>query len=1116
MPLLLDQLESRQLLSGSATFLNTDTTTQGNWIGNYGSQGYNIIGIASSYPSYATVTPSGQSNWTWATSTTDLRGLQDASGSGRIAACWYSATSFSIDVNLTDGQAHDVALYALDWDNAARIEQVQISDASTGAVLDSERISAFYGGRYLQWNMSGNVVITLTCLQGTNGVISGLFFDPASSPTQPLPPSPSPTATATFVKSDTTTQGDWIGTYGLQGYNIIGNASSYPSYATVTPSGQANWTWATSTTDLRDLQDASDSGRIAACWYSGTSFSINVDLTDGQAHDVTLYALDWDKNGRSEQIQIANASTGAVLDTETISSFSGGEYLQWNMSGNVVIKLTCLAGYNAVISGLFFDPASGPTQPPPPTPTATATFVKSDSTTHGNWIGTYGSQGYNIIGNASSYPSYATVTPSGQANWTWGNSSTDIRDLQDASGSGRIAACWYLSTSFSIDINLTDGRAHDVALYALDWDNAAREEQIQISNASTGAVLDTETISAFSGGEYLQWNISGNVVMKITCLAGPNAVIDGLFFDPPSASGQATPSISWPTPAAIFYGTPLGANQLDATASYTVNGSTVSVPGTFTYSPAAGTLLGAGDKTLSVSFTPNDSTDYSPGLASTIINVQPATPTISWPTPAAIVNGTALNANELDATASFTVNGSTVSVPGTFTYSPAAGTVLGVGNQTLSVSFTPSDSTDYTSGVASTNVNVYQATMTSYDLTNPAVQQYIAMEGCWIEGNYPTTLGFANNMLSGNRSRDGGLRFYGTISQIDLYCLPVDTPVRLTIDGVDTNPSLLLESNTWGWQTGVWTGLDSTAEHEYEIWTGGNASYFYIQQIRVAGTIDTTPLAVRPVFIAYGDSVTMGEWGNSGDSTLGPVHIVGVTTGYQVANVAVGSTQVSGSDPAAGQNRTADVTDFTPAPAVVMIQYGQVDVMNGVDQATFGAAYLAMIKSIRAGLPSAWILCEGLQGTTDTDTSRVPYNATIAADVASFDDPKCLYENNIVEDYNSTIYGLHPDPAGSIVMASLIDAQLAALGASSGSSLKVGGGSSLTGNDGSAVTVSQPTTSEDAAWQSYSTGANGNQAVVSLGTVDLSGSEQAVVASGLVVSPADAGVTTWTSRRRPR
>ena len=174
------------------------------------------------------------------------------------------------------------------------------------------------------------------------------------------------------------------------------------------------------------------------------------------------------------------------------------------------------------------------------TPGASATFIKEDTSTEGNWIQAYGSQGFNIIGSTTSYPSYAAVTAVGETKYTWAASTTDPRALQNASGTGRIAACWYSPTSFSVDVNLTDGQAHDVALYAVDWDKQGRSEQIQITSAATGAVLDTETLSNFSGGVYLQWELSGNVVITFKTLAGPNAVLSGLFFDPPSSTGAAS------------------------------------------------------------------------------------------------------------------------------------------------------------------------------------------------------------------------------------------------------------------------------------------------------------------------------------------------------------------------------------------------------------------------------------------------------------------------------------------------------------------------------------------------------------------------------------------------
>ncbi|MGO9113383.1 MAG: beta strand repeat-containing protein, partial [Thermoguttaceae bacterium] len=154
-----------------------------------------------------------------------------------------------------------------------------------------------------------------------------------------------------------------------------------------------------------------------------------------------------------------------------------------------------------------------------------------------------------------------------------------------------------------------------------------------------------------------------------------------------------TPVLTWANPADITYGTALDGTQLDATTT---------VPGSFVYTPAAGTVLPVGaNETLSVTFTPTDTTDYTTATATVTINVLPATPTISWANPANLVYGAALSATQLDATAS---------VPGTFTYT-TAGMVLYAGSgQTESVTFTPTDLTDYSPVVTSVTVNVAQAT----------------------------------------------------------------------------------------------------------------------------------------------------------------------------------------------------------------------------------------------------------------------------------------------------------------------------------------------------------------------------------------------------------------------
>ncbi len=159
---------------------------------------------------------------------------------------------------------------------------------------------------------------------------------------------------------------------------------------------------------------------------------------------------------------------------------------------------------------------------------------------------------------------------------------------------------------------------------------------------------------------------------------------------------QATPTITWATPAPITYGTPLSGAQLDATSG--------GLAGTFLYSPAAGTVLAAGVQTLSVTFTPTDTTDYTAATATVQLTVNKTNSSITWATPAAITYGTPLSATQLDA--------SSGGVAGTFVYTPAAGTVLAAGVQTLSVVFTPTDTVDYPTATATVQLTVNKVTPT--------------------------------------------------------------------------------------------------------------------------------------------------------------------------------------------------------------------------------------------------------------------------------------------------------------------------------------------------------------------------------------------------------------------
>jgi hypothetical protein len=173
------------------------------------------------------------------------------------------------------------------------------------------------------------------------------------------------------------------------------------------------------------------------------------------------------------------------------------------------------------------------------------------------------------------------------------------------------------------------------------------------------------------------------------------------------SGSQIIPTLTW-TPAvpSIVYGTPLGTQQLNATATG-VNG--VSVPGTFTYTPAAGAILPVGQQALAVTFTPSDPT-YIPASGTASIVVTIATPTLTWVTPANIAYGIPLSSAQLNATATGATG---AALPGVFTYTPAAGTILTPGTQSLNVRFVPTDTVNYTVATGSVKLTVTGVTLAS-------------------------------------------------------------------------------------------------------------------------------------------------------------------------------------------------------------------------------------------------------------------------------------------------------------------------------------------------------------------------------------------------------------------
>ncbi len=191
-------------------------------------------------------------------------------------------------------------------------------------------------------------------------------------------------------------------------------------------------------------------------------------------------------------------------------------------------------------------------------PTGRATFLKTDNSTAGTWTSAYGGDGFMVMGDTSITPAYVTVAPSGISNWVWVASTSDPRAVQKASShSDRIAAAWYATGSFTIDLNFTDAKAHQVAAYLLDWSgNNGRSERVEVLDANN-TVLDTRAATAFSGGQYLVWSLSGHVLLRFTNAGPLNAVISGLFFGAALNSVNSADSIISPASGSTLSGPPV-------------------------------------------------------------------------------------------------------------------------------------------------------------------------------------------------------------------------------------------------------------------------------------------------------------------------------------------------------------------------------------------------------------------------------------------------------------------------------------------------------------------------------------------------------------------------------
>jgi hypothetical protein len=191
-------------------------------------------------------------------------------------------------------------------------------------------------------------------------------------------------STASFIGYDLVTGPDWQTAgqeRGTAGYSLSDSSAttlveSLPAYITSVDWSAFSWAGAGNSPLTRPGGGAPLYGR----YYTIGATSGPVNATDGASHYLSIYCADDVGTGRTQAINILDASD-APLASHTINyNFEGGVWVCFLVSGVVKVQLQVLGGSaNAVVSGVTWDE----TQPPKATAGAGGLYSPSGGMTLG-------------------------------------------------------------------------------------------------------------------------------------------------------------------------------------------------------------------------------------------------------------------------------------------------------------------------------------------------------------------------------------------------------------------------------------------------------------------------------------------------------------------------------------------------------------------------------------------------------------------------------------------------------------------------------------------------------------------------------------------------------------
>lgn len=169
-----------------------DTTTQGSWVGMYGTQGYILASFdgtaggsgtdRTNLPAYISGYSTTGTKYVFEKGVTP-RDLQDPANpsttSARSVGCWYAASSFTVTLTPSQSGTFRLGLYYLDPLAQGRGVSWTISGAN---LTGTDTLPSFSTGYWYIYTLSATVgtpiVITVTKTAGPNAILNAITFDP--------------------------------------------------------------------------------------------------------------------------------------------------------------------------------------------------------------------------------------------------------------------------------------------------------------------------------------------------------------------------------------------------------------------------------------------------------------------------------------------------------------------------------------------------------------------------------------------------------------------------------------------------------------------------------------------------------------------------------------------------------------------------------------------------------------------------------------------------------------------------------------------------------------------------------------------------------------------------